>query len=116
MQKLLFSVISGILLFGIIGNSQLVYGEKLDIDENDFELTGAVSEIFSYEFFPGAYAGTGDTGMTGMTGITGVAIGGDISPLDTTSLLLINAQQNAIWLIPVIAAVIGIAIVIARKF
>jgi len=116
LQKLLFSVLAGIFLFGIIGNSQLVYGEKLVIDENDFELTGAVSEIFSYELFPGAYAGTGDTGMTGMTAITGVAIGGQVSPIDTTSLLLINAQQNALWLIPVIAAVIGIGIFIARKY
>ncbi len=59
MQKLLFSVLAGIFLFGIIGNSQLVYGEKFVIDDNDFELTGAFSEIFSFELFPGAYGGTG---------------------------------------------------------
>jgi len=61
LQKLLFSVIAGIFLFGIIGNSQLVYGEKFVIDDNDFDLTGAFSEIFSFELFPGAYGGTGAT-------------------------------------------------------
>jgi len=59
LQKLLFSVLAGIFLFGIIGNSQLVYGEKFVIDDYDFELTGAFSEIFSFELFPGAYGGTG---------------------------------------------------------
>jgi len=59
LQKLLFSVLTGIFLFGIIGNSQLVYGEKFVIDDNDYELTGAFSEIFSFELFPGAYGGTG---------------------------------------------------------
>jgi len=61
LKLLTFSVLSGILLLGIIGNSQLVYGEKFVIDDYDFELTGAFSEIFSIELFPGAWAGTGGT-------------------------------------------------------
>ncbi len=43
-------------------------------------------------------------------------IGGTIIPIDTTSLLLVGAQSTAAWMIPVIIAGIGIAIVIARKF
>jgi len=43
-------------------------------------------------------------------------IGGTIIPIDTTSLLLVGAQMTAVWLIPVIVAGIGFAIVIARKF
>ena len=44
------------------------------------------------------------------------AVGGELIPLDTTSLLLAGAQANALWLIPVIVAAVGIGIVIARKF
>ena len=43
-------------------------------------------------------------------------VGGELIPLDTTSLLLAGAQMNAAWMIPVIVAGIGFAIVIARKF
>jgi len=43
-------------------------------------------------------------------------VGGAVSPIDTTSLLLAGAQMNSAWLIPVIVSVIGIGIVIARKF
>jgi len=45
-----------------------------------------------------------------------IRVGGEIMPLDTTSLLLVSTQMNAAWMIPVIVAGIGIAIVIARKF
>ncbi len=44
------------------------------------------------------------------------AVGGELIPLDTTSLLLAGTQMNAAWMIPVIVSAIGIAIVIARKF
>jgi len=43
-------------------------------------------------------------------------IGGTIFPIDTTTLLLVGAQMTAAWMIPVIIAGIGIAIVITRKF
>ncbi len=43
-------------------------------------------------------------------------VGGDLIPLDTTSLLLAGAQMTASWMIPVIVSGIGIAIVIARRF
>ena len=45
-----------------------------------------------------------------------MAVGGEMIPLDTTSLLLTGAQMNATWMIPVIVSGIGIGIVIARKF
>jgi len=48
------------------------------------------------------------------TAVCGV-IGGTMIPLDTTALLLVGAQMNAAWMIPVIVAAIGIGIVIARK-
>jgi len=44
-----------------------------------------------------------------------VTIGGTIIPIDTTSLLLVGAQMTAAWMIPVIIAGIGFAIVILRK-
>ena len=43
-------------------------------------------------------------------------IGGEIIPLDTTMVLAAGAQYTAAWMIPVIVSVIGIAIVLARKF
>jgi len=43
-------------------------------------------------------------------------IGGTLLPIDSTSLILAGAQMTAAWMIPVIIAGIGIAIVIARKF
>ena len=43
-------------------------------------------------------------------------VGGNLLPIDTTSLLLAGVQANALWLIPVIVSAIGIGIVIARKF
>jgi len=43
-------------------------------------------------------------------------VGGELIPLDTTSLLVTGAQMNAAWMIPVIVSAIGIGIVIARKF
>ena len=43
-------------------------------------------------------------------------VGGTLVPIDSTALLLVGAQMTAAWMIPVIIAGIGIAIVIARKF
>jgi len=43
-------------------------------------------------------------------------VGGELIPLDTSSLLLAGAQMNAAWMIPVIVSAIGIGIVILRKF
>jgi len=43
-------------------------------------------------------------------------VGGELIPLDTTMILVAGAQHTAAWMIPVIVSVIGIGIVIARKF
>ncbi len=43
-------------------------------------------------------------------------VGGMFEGVNTTSLLVAGAQMNAAWMIPVIVAGIGFAIVIARKF
>jgi hypothetical protein len=43
-------------------------------------------------------------------------VGGNIIPIDTTSLLLAGAQMNSAWLIPAITTAIGIGIVLARKY
>jgi len=45
-----------------------------------------------------------------------IAVGGEMIPVDSTSLLVAGAQMNAVWMIPVIISTIGIGIVIARKF
>ncbi len=43
-------------------------------------------------------------------------VGGILIPIDTTMVLLAGSQMTASWMIPVIVAGIGFAIVIARKF
>ncbi len=43
-------------------------------------------------------------------------VGGEFIGVDSTALLLAGFQANALWLIPAIVAVVGIGIVIARKF
>jgi len=45
-----------------------------------------------------------------------VTVGGELIPIDTTSLLLAGTYSNAAWMIPAIVSAIGIGIVIARKF
>jgi len=62
----------------------------------------------------GALAGGGDAFVTKIGELQ--IIGGTIIPIDTTSLLLVGAQSTASWMIPVIIAGVGIAIVITRKF
>ncbi len=47
---------------------------------------------------------------------TGTMIGGELIPIDTTMVLVAGAQSISAWMIPVIVAGIGFAIVIARKF
>jgi len=46
----------------------------------------------------------------------GQPVGGTLIPIDKTAVLLAGAQMTAYWMIPVIVAGIGFAIVIARKF
>jgi len=53
---------------------------------------------------------------SGVVGDGRMAVGGELIPLDTTSLLLAGTYSNAAWMIPVIVSAIGIGIVIARKF
>jgi len=43
-------------------------------------------------------------------------VGGSLIPIDTTMVLLAGTHMSAAWMIPVIVAGIGFAIVIARKF
>ncbi len=43
-------------------------------------------------------------------------VGGSLTPIDTTMVLVAGAQSISAWMIPVIVSGIGIAIVIARKF
>ena len=43
------------------------------------------------------------------------AIGGEIIPIETTSLLLAGAQTNALWIFPVLLAGAGIALVLVKR-
>jgi len=44
-----------------------------------------------------------------------IVVGGSMTPIDTTMVLVASAQSTSAWMIPVIVAGIGIAVVIARK-
>jgi len=43
-------------------------------------------------------------------------VGGEIIPIDIKALILAGTQTTAAWMIPVIVSVVGIGIVLARKF
>ena len=43
-------------------------------------------------------------------------VGGTFEGVDTTALLVAGAQMNAAWLIPLVLGIIGIGIVLAKKF
>jgi len=45
-----------------------------------------------------------------------IIVGGELIPLNSTSLLLAGTYSTAAWMIPVIVSAIGIGIVLARKF
>jgi len=42
-------------------------------------------------------------------------IGGEIIPIDTTSLLLAGVQTNLAWIIPIALSIIGISVILVRK-
>jgi len=46
---------------------------------------------------------------------TSPAVGGYGIPIDTTALLLANAQSMSLWMLPVIAAGIGIGVLVLKK-
>jgi len=43
-------------------------------------------------------------------------VGGELIPIETTSLILAGTQSTFSWMIPITVSAIGIAIVVARKF
>jgi len=43
------------------------------------------------------------------------AIGGTMIPIDSTALLLAGAQMNAVWMIPVVVAGVGIGIFVIKR-
>jgi len=43
------------------------------------------------------------------------AVGGTMVPIDTTALLLAGVQSISMWMIPVVAAGVGIGFVLVRK-
>jgi len=44
-----------------------------------------------------------------------VVVGGEIIPIETTSLIVAGTQSFS-WMIPIVLSILGIGIVIARKF
>jgi len=62
------------------------------------------------------FIGNLDDDPRGLTVIDNLVVGGSLIPIDTTMLLAAGAQSISAWMIPVIVAGIGFAIVIARKF
>ncbi len=89
----------------------IIYFLKDDFDTSETEeVSGTLDFIKIYD---GVIVPTGNIPCPSQRQ---VAVGGELLPIDTTALLLAGAQANALWLIPVIVAATGIAIVIARKF
>ena len=79
--------------------------------------------IFSNEMFSHTFNEVGtfpyfDPLHPWMTGIVIVLqpVGGEMIPINTTSLLLAGTYSNASWMIPVIVSGIGIGFVIVRRY
>jgi len=89
-----------------------VFGRAVSIDGNNV-LVGAPADDTNGFNVGQAYLFDGI--CNGDDGGISPVVGGEIIPIETTSLILAGAQTFS-WMIPVIVSVIGIAIVIARKF
>ena len=84
--------------------------------------------IVMYPFFPISGAALrGEINPTFLIPLTGTLtiteeifyfpplIGGEIIPIDTTSLLLAGVQTNLAWMIPIALSVVGIGVILLRK-
>jgi len=85
-------------------------------------IKGGTANSNVYMYGPGVQTDSGLVTNTGQ-GISHVTlcyeepmVGGTGIQIDKTAMLLVGAQMNAAWMIPVIVSGIGFAIVIARKF
>jgi len=85
-----------------------------------------IQDYFSPLFLPSAIASIGvtspeatpDFSSGSIIAIPGKipTVGGEMINVDSTALILAGTQNTAAWMIPVIVSVIGIGIVISRKF
>jgi len=95
--------------FGLHSTNSFGDGSWVFSNSGGFESKTAIS------ISPGVWDISGADSWFLLSGNSPV-VGGELIPLDTTSLLLAGTQMNAAWMIPVIVSAIGIGIVIARKF
>ncbi|MGI0041097.1 MAG: hypothetical protein ACRD94_03935 [Nitrosopumilaceae archaeon] len=63
---------------------------------------------------PGAVLRDGDNEIDAVSGSIDVVVGGEIIPLDTTSLLLAGAQTGVLWMIPTLAGMTGVVIYLTK--
>jgi len=106
---------SGFLLNG--GLNQLTDDNGLEVQSGSAMTAVVGGDIFGFYIFSlDGIEGPGIFTMIDNFKGPSCFVGGSIVPIDTTALLLAGAQNIATWMIPVIVAGIGIAIVIARKF
>jgi len=107
-----------------LGFFGLKWGDEMGVDFGEtvdemrmymFTVPGDVPEVNESV---GIKAGGPTSGFESIGMLPGpgcVTVGGTSVPIDTTALLLAGSQMTVSWMIPVIVAGIGIAIVIARK-
>jgi len=124
-------LVNGMLSDGVVGVSVTFTYSGLDSVEwtatmgsLDAVIVKAATNAHLYRYDPPSEE-TFDTGLVPPTSqdISHVSfcydedmVGGTGIQIDKTAMLLVGAQLNAAWMIPVIVSGIGFAIVIARKF
>jgi len=87
-------------------------GVITEIIDNTLDISGNVATDLSGNVF---VAGRDSNNAFKIALEVSTAVGGELIPIETTSLILAGAQSFS-WMIPVIVSGIGIGIVIARKF
>ena len=96
---------------GVAESSGTAAGESLQLKG-----TGSVFADFTFNAPSTDSPGDINAGQNFISASCGMAVGGEMIPLDTASLLLAGTSSVAAWMIPALISAVGIGIVLARKF
>ena len=80
----------------------------------DYQGAGSVGAIDSIGVVSTAGPSTGSI-IAIPTSAPGNPVGGELIPIETTSLILAGTQMTAAWMIPVLVSAVGIGLVVFRK-
>ena len=104
-----------------VNESQLAFGGNPDFDgdHDGYSLNQGDCNDSLPDIHPGAPDILGDGIDQDCDGVDGTrdgqSIGGELMPLDSTSLLIVGIHANTSWLIPVVFSIVGIGLILFRR-